>query len=275
MLDEQKDGEMLDDVEILEAQDDVQADVPDQDESAGDEITITIEGIEPEVVEDEAPSNSIRQMREALKDRERQIRELKAKIPVEAAQEAKADPRPELKDFQWDENAHADAVVSWAEREAARKSATKAQQEKMLATQQEFEKKQAKARDAGKALARDFDDIEATVKDALSANQVALIYHTVPNAEQMIYAIGRNPKIMSELSGETDLAMFTRKVSQLEGKIKVERKTPPPPEARVNGGGGVSRFDAAGVEKLRIAAEKSGDYSQYHAAKRVLQNSGK
>ena len=236
-----------------------------------DEITITIEGFEPEAVAEETPTNSIRQMREAIKDRERQIRELKAKIPVEAAPEVKADPRPELKDYQWDEAAHGDAVVEWASREATRKAEAKAQQDKAQAVQQQFEEKQTKARAAGKALASDFDNVETAVKDTLSPNQVALIYHAIPGAEQMIYAIGRNPKLMAELAAETDLALFTRRVAQLEGKIKVERKAPPAPEARIVGGGSASstvsqsRIDAA--EKM---AEKTGDRSEVIRLKRLL-----
>jgi len=111
MLDEGEDIGPDDDLEILTDQDDVtvEVDVPEIDADAEDQITITIEGLEPEIAADEVPSNSIRQMREAIKDRERQIRELKAKIPAAPIEEAKPDPRPELKDFQWDETAHADA----------------------------------------------------------------------------------------------------------------------------------------------------------------------
>jgi hypothetical protein len=240
-------------------------------EQVDDEITITIEGMDPEPEQEEAPTNAVRQLREALKDRERQLRELKAKMPVEAAQEPKADPRPELRDHQWDEAAHADAVVAWAEREATRKAEAKAQQSRGLEIQQRFDEKQAKARTAGKALASDFDDVEAIVKDGLTANQVALIYHAIPGAEQMIYAIGRNPKLMAELAAETDLALFTVRVAELKGKIKVERKAPPAPEARINGGSGSpiaisqARVDAA--EKL---AEKTGDRSEVIRLKKLM-----
>lgn len=268
---------MLDGEESLEVvvDDAVAVDAPaidaPEEEAVEDEITVTIEGLEPEVVAEEAPTNSIRQLREALKDRERQIRELKAKTSAAPVEEEKPDPRPELKDFQWDEAAHADAVVGWAEREAVRKSEAKAKQERGAQIQQQFEEKQAKAREAGKALAYDFDAVEATVKDTLTPNQVALIYHAIPNAEQMIYAIGRNSKLMAELAAETDLALFTVRVADLKGKIKVERKTPPPPEARVNGGGGApiaasnARLEAA--EKL---AEKTGDRSEVIRLKKLL-----
>jgi hypothetical protein len=100
---------------------------------------------------------------------------------------------------------------------------------------------------------------------------VALIYHAIPGAEQMIYAIGRNPKLMAELAAETDLALFTVRVAELKGKIKVERKAPPAPEARINGGSGSpiaisqARVDAA--EKL---AEKTGDRSEVIRLKKLM-----
>jgi hypothetical protein len=264
MVEEQAEIEPVIEEQVAE----VEAPEPEQVE---DEITITIEGMDPEPEQEEAPTNAVRQLREALKDRERQLRELKAKMPTEAAQEPKADPRPELRDHQWDEAAHADAVVAWAEREATRKAEAKAQQSRGLERQHRFEEKQAKARSTGKTLSRDFETIESNFRDALSDNHLAVIYHTVPDAAQMICAIAGNKKLMEYFAKENDITAFAVHVGELKGKIKVERKAPPAPEARINGGSGSpiaisqARIDAA--EKL---AEKTGDRSEVIRLKKLM-----
>jgi hypothetical protein len=78
------------------------------------------------------------------------------------------------------------------------------------------------------------------------------------------------------LAAIDDPRLFGFRLAKIEGEIKVTQKTPPPVETRLSGGSGAGASvpSAGSIDKLRKAAEQSGDYTVYFRAKSALKKSG-
>ena len=85
----------------------------------------------------------------------------------------------------------------------------------------------------------------------------------------LVVALGSNPEVLRKLAGIKSDAKFIKELTKVEMQIKVasKGKTAPPPERTISGSGKTPGSSQASIDRLYEKAEKSGDYTEYYAAK--------
>ncbi len=254
-------------------------------EEPGD-IVITIEGEEPEPDEDaeieaelgEKGRNAVRALREAKKKDSARIRELEASLAEkEAASKPPEDelgPRPVIADYGFNDDQHAEALLQWAEKkrvlDAKREAEKAAQKAELDAYQEKLARYHADRTKVGVD-----DDAQAIVVAALSPQQQSALMDASLDPAKVVAALSKTPKVLAELAGIKAIHKFTYKLAQIEGKIQMTTKAPPPPESKLRGG--AATVDATSrdpLEKLREKAQDSGDWSSYFSEKRRREAAG-
>lgn len=257
-----------------------------------DEVTVSIGGEEPEPSEDEkelavAPQ-WVKDLRKKQRETERENRELKKKLaaPVAAVTTETVDAvgaKPTLEnptgspEDAYDADKYEAALLAWQER---KQKVTTQAAEKQKAVDEANKAWQTKLDAYGKSKTelkvKDFTDAEDLLKDALSTTQQGVIIHGAENPALVVYALGKNPKKAKELAAIADPVKFAFAVAKLETQLKVTpRKTTPLPEKTVTGSAPVSGGKDSALERLRAAAEKSGDYTEVNKYKQQLKQKQK
>ena len=262
--------------EVLEAAPEV---TPEAAPEQTGEIIIAIEGEEPAVDEDaeaeaelgEKGLNALRRAREAAKESARKLREAEARAAaLEAAVKPKeADvlgPRPVIADYGFNDDLHAAALLEWADKKRKVDEAKTKEQEAAKAATEAYNAKLTRYHEDRVKVGVD-DDAQALVVAALTPQQQAALMDASLDPAKVVAALAKTPKVLGELSGIKEIHKFTYRLAQIEGKITMTTKAPPPPESKLRGGVAVAPVTAGSLEKLRAQAEKSGDYSAYFRAK--------
>lgn len=247
------------------------------DEGQGNEdVVVTIgEGSPPPEDETAQAPEWVRELRKNHRDLVKRNRELEEQLKASSAPAQKATvlgPKPTLKDpdIDYDEEKFSAALDAWHERkrkvdedEARTKSEAKAAQDAWTAKVTAYGEAKAKLK------VQDFDDAEATVQSTLSPTQQGVILQGADRPELVVYALGKNPQKLKELSAITDPVKYAFAVAKLETQLKVtNRKAAPPPEKVIQGTGSKAGAVDSTLERLRAEAEKTGDYTKVTAYKR-------
>lgn len=244
-----------------------------------EELVISLgEQPEEEDKEEVADTPAIREMRKRIKEQNRELRELKAKEAQRAQAEAPKAPevgaKPTLEDCDYDAEDFEQKLTAWHER---KRQADAFVEEQRKAEQKVSEEWQAKLNGYAEQKAQipvaDYEEVEAIAADTFSQTQQAIIISGADKPAHLIYAIGKNPAKLKELSAITDPVKFAFAVAKLETQMKVENKTKakPAPERVVSGSAPAGNSDAH-LERLRADAEKTGDYSKVTAYKKQLRD---
>jgi len=119
---------------------------------------------------------------------------------------------------------------------------------------------------------KDFEDTEELVSTTFSQTQQGIIVSGADDAALLVYALGKNPKKLEELSKITDPVEFAFKVAKLETQLKVSSKKAPKPETRIKSGksGGISGSSDKTLERLREEAARTGNYTKVTQYKNKL-----
>lgn len=238
------------------------------DEAGTDDVVVTI-GDEKAPEEDEQAKAPewVRELRKSDREKTRKIREQEAEIQrlkgASAPAAVELGAKPTLASCDYDETKFETDLAAWHDRkrevdELARKKAEEEQKSR--------DQWQSKLADYGKKKTelkvRDFEDAEESAKEVLSVTQQGVIVQGAENPALVVYALGKNPKKAKELASITDPVKFAFAIAKLETALKVTtRKSPPPPERTVRGGGQGSAVDSA-LERLQAEADKTGDRSK-------------
>lgn len=269
--------------DVLELEDEIedQIDEPEDDaaepEEDGDadpddegETFISFDGEEDEAAPASGGDSSvIRELRKANREQARQIAELKRATepkPIELG------PEPDIEDpeFNWDKDKWRAAWNEWHGRkskiEAEQAEARKADEQRQAEFQKRLEAFQTEKASLGLA---DFDEIEAEVTSVLSNEVVAGILHTERPAALMA-ALHRSPATLEKLS-QVNLFEAAMMLGKLEAKVQVrkEKTNKAQPDRGIQGR--VAVGGDRNLNRLLEKARKTGDYSDYFAAKRAAQ----
>lgn len=237
---------------------DVEQDAVQGEEGKEEEVItedeVIIEGEEESEPEDE--TQLVKKLRGLLKEKEKELKGYRTKIPKEEGLR----PRPKLEDFDYDPELYDAELDKWYQEKIVYDSKQSEKQKYEDAVNQDFQKKLNNYEVAKSQLNKsDYDEIEAIVDDELTVAQRAIIIKNVRNAALFFYAIGKNPNKLSQLAKMHDLAEFTYNIAKLEEQIKMAKKLPPSPEKRISTG---TPFASNALERLRAEADKTGDYSK-------------
>lgn len=242
-----------------------------------EEIVITLGDEPPQVEDDPAKAPDwIRELRKSNREKDRALRAKDEEIArlkgsTQAPAPVVVGEKPKLSDFDFDEDKFGEAMDAWHDRKAAaaaEESKRKAEQEADQKAWQTRLEAYAKAKTTLKV--GDFEEAEDVVKAATSVTQQGLLLKQKSPA-QLIYALGKNPAKLKELSAITDPVDFTIAATEIAMQVKVTPKTsaPPPEKPLRSGFAGASSVDDH-LDKLREQARKTGDMTDVMAYKRQL-----
>lgn len=223
----------------------------------------------------EAETGLVKHLRAQLKEQRREIETLRKSAPQ--PQQIEVGEKPTLAAFDFDEEAFETALDQWKEREA-----------KAEAQQRETEQAAKQAQDAwveevqgyhNQKAALKFKDVqeaEDTVLATLGDIQQRVIVKAASNPAMVIYALGKHPAKLAELSKITDPIKLAVAVSKLEGKMSVKKRGgPPEPERIARGSAPVSAGTDKHLERLEKEADRTGDRTKLIAYRQKLKAQAK
>lgn len=232
----------------------------------------------PTAKEGEQETPAIRQIREAHRESERKRKEAERKLAeIEASRvnptaEALPElgPMPGIEDFDYDAEAHKEAVTAWFGRKQAREAAERRKADE----QQDAQKQQQATIDRYKTEADSlpvdrarYKAAETEIDASLSPMQKAVLLQSAMPAK-LVYALGNSPERLEKLSKITDPIALAFELGRAETAItstKPARKAPAPDSPLSVAGTGAG----SGLDKLYADAQRTGNYTAYYDAKRA------
>lgn len=214
-----------------------------------------------------------KELRRINREKDRELRELRAKVAGSVKVEAPTlGPRPTLDDpdVEFDEGKFAAKLENWIEQKRQVEDKQKqAQDEAQKQTEGWNNKIKAYATERETLKGEAFEEAEAAVVSTLSEIQQGIIIQATTSPAKMVHALGMSPKKLAELAAITDPVRFAVEIGKLEVKMgSIGKRTPPNPETPITG---TTRATSDSVlERLRAEAERTGDNSKVVAYKRSL-----
>jgi hypothetical protein len=227
-------------------------------EEEGELDVITLKGEKPEDLP-EAPQGQLpNRLRKLLREKDKELRELRARTPAPAQVELK--PRPKLEQFGFNEEEHAKALDAWYEEKRVKVDEPQARAKREQETaEKEWQAKQAAYNTAKQTLkVKNFAEAEENVKEALSDVQQGLLLDGADRPEVAVYILGMRPKLLAELAAIKSPAKFAARIGKLEADLSIERKAgAPAPEARApRAAGSAGSIGNAAYERELARLEK-------------------
>jgi len=258
-----------------------ETEVEDSDEVEDDEEEdriVTIGDEEPPEEEEEAEAPGwVKKVRKVNRKLESEVKALKRQLAERSTEQQKPEPtievgeKPTLKSVRYDDKKYEQELASYYERKRLAEE-QQAQQAKQVEEQKrQWQKRQERYVEKKREHSfKDFDEVEDLVQNSLDVMQQNIIIHGADDSSLLVYALGRNPKKLEELSAVKDPVEFAFRVAKLEEKLKVTSKKAPAPEKKISGSkaGGLSGKADQTLERLRKEAERTNDYTKVTAYKR-------
>jgi len=233
-----------------------------------DEVVVTIGEENPS--EDQPAPDWVRELRKSHRELQREKRDLEERLKAATTKPDALGKKPALEDFDYDAAKFETAITAWHDQKRAADDKAAQERAQADAAAKAWSERIAEYGASKSALkVKDYEDSEATVQEALSQTQQGIILQGAKNPALVVYALGKNPAKIKEVSAITDPVKFAFAVAQLETQLKVTNKrTPPPPETTISGTVSKSGAVDGALERLRADAEKTGDYTNVLKYKR-------
>ena len=264
-------------LELYEGQDEPALDDGESEavEEDDDTLTISIGDDEPEEDDTSKAPDWVRDLRKQHREEKKKVRELQEKLDELSGggKPAQAAPKPTLESVDFDTDKYETELANWYESKRDRDLAEAAQKAEQETAEKEWTGRLESYKAAKSTLkVRDYDDAEEAVQDSLSVTQQGMILQGADSPAELVYALGRNPKRLKELSAMKDPVKFAFAVAKLETQLKRSpSKSAPKPERTLSGTGRASGSVDNTLERLRAEAAKSGDFSKVTQYKRSKQ----
>ena len=275
---EELDTELELDTEVDEEveDEDVDTDAEDGDDSDGDEESVIIEiaGESPPQEDDAKAPSWVKDLRKSHREQQRENKQLKEQLAKLSSAAAPATvelgKKPTIESADYDADLYERQLTDWFERKRAVEEQEKRLEAQRRSEQDAWNATLATYGENRKSLkVKDFEEAESIVQDELHNTQQGIILQGADNPALVIYALGKNPKKVKEIASIKDPVKFAFAVATLETQLKVtNRKASTKPESTISGKAMKSGTVDSTLERLRAAAEKTGDYSKVTAYKR-------
>lgn len=256
--------------ELPEDEQDIDPENPDGEQET-EEIAVSF-GTEAETEEEPDAKNWVKKVREENREKTKRLKELERELEAiksgSKVDELGPEPTLEDADIDYDTEKFKAKYSGWLKRKGEKDKQIEEQQKSEKQAQEEWNTKLSDYGQKKTAIkAADFDDAESEVVGTLNQAQQSVIVKASANSALLVYGLGKNPKLLADLAKEKDLVTFTWKLAQLEAKMQTSKtKTVPAPEKTVTGGG--KPVGPRNLDGLKEKADRSGDYTEYLAAKR-------
>ena len=96
--------------------------------------------------------------------------------------------------------------------------------------------------------------------------QQGIVIQYAEDPAALVYALGKHPGKLKELSSIEDPILFAFRVKELEGQVQKTKKTIPSPDTPLRPTGGAS-VKLSTLDELREEAARTGDYTKVIAYK--------
>lgn len=276
--------------EVAEENQESQIDSNEADEEEGTEeetLVVSIGEEDPDeddtalTIEKEDDTDTIRQMRKALKEKnesskadKKRLKELEAKEAERSAFKDKVElgDKPSRDSYEYDDDEKYETdLIAWHDQK--RKLETKKQTDKdEVAAADERWHKRVSTYDTNKAALKvdDFEEVEDRVKAKFSVTQHAIAIHALDKPELFVLAVGNNQKTLDRLSEITDPVKFAVEIGKIEAQLKTTKRKAPTPETRLKGTAAIGGSSDKVLAKLEREAEKTNDRTKIIAHRKML-----
>ncbi len=260
----------------------------DEEESAEEETLVVSIGEEsPDeddtalTIEKEDDTDTIRQMRKALKEKneaskadKKRLKELEAKEAERSSAKDKVElgDKPSRDDYEYDQDDKFETdLVAWHDQKRKHETKKQADKDEVAAADERWHKR-VSTYDTNKAALKvdDFEEIEDRVKAKFSVQQHAIAIQALDKPELFVLAVGKNQKILDRLSEIKDPVKFAVEIGKIEAKLKTTKRRAPAPETRLKGTAAIGGSSDKTLAKLEREAEKTNDRTKILAYKRQL-----
>lgn len=245
----------------------------DGEEAPEDEEIVSFEG-EAAPASGEAEVGLVRHLRDELRRVQKERDDFRKAAPQAAPIEVGEEPT--LAGCDYDEDLFKADWLKWQGRKtAADNQAEEAQRTQKQAADAWSEELQAHHSKKAALKFKDVQEAEDVATATLNDIQQAVIVKAAENSALVIYALGKNPAKLAEISKITDPLKLAAYVARLEGKLTVtKRGGPPEPERIARGGAPVAQRTDKKLDDLEKKAQRTGNWDDYFAYKRTLKSKG-
>jgi hypothetical protein len=248
------------------------------DDTEEEELIVTIgEEAPPQQDEDTKAPEWLRNVRKQNREQAKKIRVLEQQLAQAQPREQtpQLGPKPTLESCDYDADLFERKLDAWKERKLV-SDRQQAEARDAEAKRQEYFNSKFEAYSTRKAEVigkiKDFADVEETVLDALNDTQRGVVLAHAKDPALLLYAIGKDEKRLQELAKLSDPVEFIFAVARMETQMRTQsRKPASAPETRITGSA-PSPGSETQLNKLREAAEKTGDYTKVIAYKNQLKS---
>ena len=222
----------------------------------------------------ESDTGLVKHLREQIRERDRRLAEIQKNAPQ--PQKIEVGEKPTLAGCDYDEEAYEVQLDQWKARKAeAEKQAEEAQKTQKQIAEAWSQELQGHHEKKAALKFKDVQEAEDVALASLSDVQQAVIVKAAENSAMVIYALGKHPAKLAELSKITDPIKLAAAVSKLEGKLTVtKRGGPPEPERIARGGAPVAQASDKKLDDLEKKAQRTGNWDDYFKYKRSLKSKG-
>lgn len=241
---------------------------PDEqdEEQQGDAESGDLDEAEPEILfgDEAAPASGerdnglIRHLRDQLREKDRRLAEAEKRLP-----KVELGPKPTIAGCEFDEERFEAELEAWKDRQAAQaREQTQTDTAGQRAREEYAQDEQRHLTQRAALPFKDAEDVEGVALTALNPVQQATIKMAAGNAAQLIYALGKHPGKLAELSRIENPIKLAAAVRELELKLKVSvmpRRQVNEPEEIASGSASVSVGKDKMLEKLEKEADRTGD----------------
>lgn len=231
--------------------------------------------------EKEDDTDTIRQMRKALKEKneasktdKKRLKELEAKEAERSASKDQVElgDKPKRDDYEYNQDDKFETdLVAWHDQKRKLETKKQADKDEVAAADKRWHER-VSTYDANKAALKvdDFEEVEERVKAKFSVQQHAIAIHALDKPELFVLAVGKNQKELDRLSEITDPVKFAVEIGKIEAQLKTTKRKAPAPETRLKGTAAIGGSSDKKLEKLEREAKTSGDRTEIYAYRRQL-----
>lgn len=256
--------------ELLESEDETENEEPEESEEDSEEEGFLIE-LDDEKEDDES-TPVIKKIRQSNRNKDKRIKELERELAQvnQPKVEDQLGKKPDLEDFDYDQDAFADALIEWNAKKQDIESKQAAQREQEEAINQAFMDKLERFNDQrSKVKNDDYEVVEQHTRDQLGELRTNILIHLSEDPARDFYRIGKNTENLKQLADIKDDTRFVYELGRLHNSGKTKMAKTPKPEKRVKGTAPRSNRDAK-LQSLFEKAQKSGEFTEYSRYRRSL-----
>lgn len=217
--------------------------------------------------DDETDNHNFRELRNLVKERDRELAIAKKRLSEMEKPAATIDvgERPTREQFDWDDDKYDAAVDEWNARRLQAQQQAERPNDLQAEAQQDVQRLTTGIQTLSYA---DAADVAPAAMEALTPDQQFIIASASKEPAKLIYALGKNPERLKALLDIKNPVKFIAEVARMETQMTTRK--PVAPEAVRSGDARPAVSADKETARLQKQAEATGDYSALLAHKRRL-----